>query len=101
MPAKQITLQLNKRKAEYLKNSDSHNTSLPTLDGNTLVSLTQVLLGLLEPVPEPAKDHLALNNGLLHDDARWLVLLEIVMYPVVKLVIVWVEVQAQGLHKHV
>ena len=44
-------------------------------------------------MPELAKDHLPLS---MHDENNWLAL-AIVMYPVLKLVDVLVQVQAQGL----
>ena len=44
----------------------------------------QVLSGILELVPELAKDHLALSNCLFHDETHWLVLV-IFMAPVLRL----------------
>ena len=72
---------------------------MPSLDEDTLAVLTQVLLGLLEIVPEPAKDHPPLNNGLLYHETHWLALVK-VKGPVLKLVVVWVQVQKQWLHRH-
>ena len=63
---------------------------------NTLVLLTQVLLEL---VPELAKDHHPLNNGILHQETHWLVMVT-VKDPVLRLVCSRVQVQKQWLHRH-
>ena len=66
----------------------------------TPVSLNQVILGILDLVPQPPSDNIALCNGILHQEAHLLVL-ESASDPVLKHVIVWVQVGNQGFHTHV
>ena len=72
---------------------------MPNLDEETLVLLTQVILGLLELVPELAKDHPPLNNGILHHETHWLVLVK-AKGPMLKLVFVRVQVQKRWIRRH-
>ncbi|MFM7979750.1 MAG: hypothetical protein ACKPKO_10580, partial [Candidatus Fonsibacter sp.] len=56
------------------------------LQEDTLVSLNQVLIGILDLFPQLINDQIAIFNGILHKEAHWRVL-ESVIGPMLKFVL--------------
>ena len=51
-------------------------------------------------MPELGNGPLGLNRGLSQDEANWEVLV-VVLHQVLKLILLWAQVEQQGLHNHV